>query len=306
MNGILNVLKPPGMTSFDVVAYLRGILKTKKIGHTGTLDPGAAGVLPVCIGTATRAVEFLMDKDKVYRAEMVLGISTDSQDAEGEITGVADAAVSYDEIIEAARSFTGRYRQVPPMHSAVRVKGKRLYEIAREGRTIEREGRDVVIHSINIIDVKREKLCTGGTLHEVARVIFDVTCSKGTYIRTLFSDIGERLGCGGHMSFLVRTRTGVFDISGALTLEDVVKLHAEGRLADYVTGVEKALDGLKAITAGAGDLKRLVNGAFLRLKTKEFSPGDMVKVFDETGNFAGLAVVEEKENRLLLKMKKRF
>ena len=227
MDGIINVLKPTGMTSFDVVGYLRSVLRMKKIGHTGTLDPAAAGVLPVCTGKATKAIEFLMNKDKVYRAELTLGIETDTQDGTGRVIRKKEVSVSESRIEDALKSFVGSYNQIPPMYSALKVDGKKLYELARSGIEVERNAREVKVYFVNILDVKSN------------RVIFDVGCSKGTYIRTLCSDIGEKLGCGGHMSFLVRTKSGVFNISDSLTLEEI-KNHVEVDVLDrYVIGVEK-------------------------------------------------------------------
>jgi len=162
MNGILNVLKPPGMTSFDVVAYLRGILKIKKIGHTGTLDPGAAGVLPVCTGKATKAIEYLSDKDKVYRAELLLGVSTDTQDSYGEVIREQEVKASVEDIEKVIKSFEGDYSQLPPMYSAVKMNGKKLYELARSGIEVERTPRKVKIHFINILSIRGN------------RVVFDV------------------------------------------------------------------------------------------------------------------------------------
>ena len=169
MNGILNILKPPGMTSFDVVAYLRGLLRIKKIGHTGTLDPLAVGVLPVCIGSATKAIEFLMEKDKLYRAELTLGVSTDTQDASGEIVSIKAVNCTDEEIINAVRSFTGKYMQMPPMYSALKVNGKKLYELAREGITIERKSREVEIYSVDIIKIERI---------DKVRVLFDIHAQR--------------------------------------------------------------------------------------------------------------------------------
>jgi tRNA pseudouridine55 synthase len=227
MDGIINVLKPPGMTSFDVVAVLRGLTRIRRIGHAGTLDPLAAGVLPVCIGSATKAIEFLMDKDKRYIAELTLGLTTDTQDTTGTIISRKEPDAGDQEIAAAVSSFEGKYLQVPPMHSAVRVGGKRLYELAREGVEIERQQREVEIFSIKVLDINRSDGC---------RVLLDIHCSKGTYIRTLCADIGDALGCGGCMSFLLRKRAGPFDISDAFTLEDLSGLRDKDALDSAVVG----------------------------------------------------------------------
>jgi tRNA pseudouridine55 synthase len=201
------------MTSFDVVSYLRGVLKTKKIGHAGTLDPIAAGVLPIFVGKATKAIEFVMGEDKLYRAELTLGVGTDTQDSSGRVISKSKVEASDESIAEAVRSFTGVYSQLPPMFSALKVNGKKLYEMARKGIEVERRPREVEIHSIDIIEINRNK--------DDVTVLFDVHCSKGTYIRTLCYDIGEKLGCGGHMSFLLRKRAGIFNIESSVVLEKI-------------------------------------------------------------------------------------
>ena len=197
-SGIINVYKEKGFTSFDVVAKLRGILKTKKIGHTGTLDPDAEGVLPVCIGRATKVCDILTDKDKVYEAVLLLGVETDTQDTTGEILKKLPVEESESVVKEAILSFVGEYAQIPPMYSALKVNGKKLYELAREGKTVERKARNVQIFSIEILEM------------DLPRVRMSVHCSKGTYIRTLCHDIGQKLGCGGCMEKLLRTKAGIF------------------------------------------------------------------------------------------------
>lgn len=294
MDGILNVLKPPGMTSFDVVAYLRGLLKEKKIGHTGTLDPGAVGVLPVCIGKATKTIEYLVDKDKVYRAELTLGTSTDTQDNYGTVLKVCEVNFTREQIYSAIMSFVGSYSQIPPMYSAVKVEGKKLYELARDGITIEREPRKVNIYSIDIIEIKGNK------------AIFDVVCSKGTYIRTLCSDIGEKLGCGGHMSFLVRTRAGRFELSDSLTLEQILELSMDNSINCKLSTIEEVFHDLGRIDLNSSETKKLVNGAYVELKSESFKKGIMLRTYDVNGNFAGISEVLSIKGSLLLKMKKQF
>ncbi|HPU63239.1 MAG TPA: tRNA pseudouridine(55) synthase TruB, partial [Mobilitalea sp.] len=187
IDGIINIYKERGYTSHDVVAKMRGILKIKKIGHTGTLDPEAEGVLPVCIGKATKVVDLIVDKDKTYEAVMKLGIVTDTQDMTGNILKEAPVYVDLQQIKNAAEKFIGGYDQIPPMYSAVKVNGKKLYELARQGKEIERTPRRVMIHNIEILNYNPEE-------HEIR---LRVDCGKGTYIRTLLHDIGEVLGCGG-------------------------------------------------------------------------------------------------------------
>ncbi|MCI5920415.1 MAG: tRNA pseudouridine(55) synthase TruB [Roseburia sp.] len=215
VNGIINVYKEKGYTSFDVVAKLRGILKQKKIGHTGTLDPDAQGVLPVCLGKATKVCDLLTDKNKEYKAVMLLGKVTDTQDMSGTVLQEREVCVSEQEVRDAVLSFVGDYEQVPPMYSALKVNGKKLCDLAREGKTVERKARPVRILSIEI-----EKI-------ELPRVTMKVECSKGTYIRTLCQDIGEKLGCGACMESLLRTKVSKFFVEDALTLGQIEELVAK-------------------------------------------------------------------------------
>ena len=295
MNGILNVLKPPGMTSFDVVAYLRGLLKVKKIGHTGTLDPGAVGVLPVCIGKATKAIEYLMDKDKVYRAELTLGISTDTQDSLGRVLKEAEVNSSKDEIYAAVKSFVGSYSQLPPMYSAIKKNGKKLYELARSGIEVERSPREVMIRFINILSIKENT------------VVFDVGCSKGTYIRTLCSDIGDRLGCGGHMSFLVRMKAGSFTIDNALTVEQIKEMAQNGTIEKAFIGIEEVFESFGRLYLNKEEEKRFLNGGFIRIGGLAPALPQKVCVFGENGKILALGeTVFNKKGELSLKPLKIF
>ena len=294
MNGILNVLKPAGMTSFDVIGYLRKILKIKKIGHTGTLDPAAVGVLPICIGKATKAIEFMMDKDKIYRAELTLGISTDTQDSTGETISIKDVSVTREQIINATNSFCGKYLQLPPMYSAIKVNGRKLYDLARAGLEVERKEREVEIHFINILSIRNN------------RVIFDVGCSKGTYIRTLCSDIGEKLGCGGHMSFLVRTKAGQFSLEDSLTLEEITAFSVEKVLDKRVLGIEKVFDDLSDIILEPADEKRLVNGLSVKLEGIMDDSLSSVRVYGENNRFLALGDIIPYNGGYFLKSRKLF
>lgn len=209
ISGIINVYKEKGYTSFDVVAKLRGILKTRKIGHTGTLDPDAEGVLPVCLGKATKVCDLLTDKSKEYVAVMLLGKVTDTQDISGTVLRESAVAVTEDEAEKAVLSMRGDYMQTPPMYSALKVDGKKLCDLARKGVTVERAARPVRIHEIEILSM------------ELPRVRIRVYCSKGTYIRTLCQDIGEKLGCGACMETLLRTRVSEFTAEQALTFTEI-------------------------------------------------------------------------------------
>jgi len=228
-NGVININKEAGYTSMDVVAKMRGILKMKKIGHTGTLDPAATGVLPVCVGKGTKLVEKFMADDKVYRAVMLLGVTTDSQDMTGEVITESTVGVTPPEVLEAIGSFVGGYDQLPPMYSAKKVNGKKLVDLARKGIEVERQPRFVNIMSINVEEM------------ELPRVTMTVTCSKGTYIRTLCHDIGQKLGCGAAMESLIRTRVGRFKLEDAITLGELEKLRDEGRIDEVVADFESIM-----------------------------------------------------------------
>jgi len=212
LEGIINVLKPPGMTSSDVVVWMRRVLKVKKIGHTGTLDPGVAGVLPLCVGKGTRLAEYITEQGKAYRAEVTFGITTDSQDAFGNVVQVTPTELKQSDLERILPSFLGKLSQVPPMYSAVRIEGKHLYEYARQGIAVERKSREVTIYKIRL-----EKWYDG----EFPRAILDIECSKGTYIRTISHDLGQALGCGAHMSYLLRVRSGPFQLQESWTLEEI-------------------------------------------------------------------------------------
>lgn len=221
-DGIIIICKEPGYTSFDVVAKLRGILRQKKIGHTGTLDPSAEGVLPVCLGTAAKMCEFLAGETKTYEAVLLLGRTTDTQDTDGRILSEKSVSCSVEEIRRTALSFQGEQLQVPPMYSALKKNGKKLYELARAGIEVEREPRKVIFYEIEVLSI------------DIPRVRLRVTCSRGTYIRTLCSDLGDRLGCGGCMEHLVRTRVGEFRLEDARKLEEIQKISEEGKIASVI------------------------------------------------------------------------
>lgn len=233
MNGFLNVLKPPGMTSSDVVVSLRRILGIKKIGHTGTLDPGAAGVLAVAIGKATRAIEYAADADKAYRCRLILGIKTDTDDLEGTVTNTHGGLLP-DLDIDVIRQFVGEIEQTPPAYSAVKINGKRAYALAREGKEVTIASRRVTVHFIEVL----RKI-------EEGRFDLDITCGKGVYIRSLCRDIGDTLGCGGTMGYLIRTRNGSFSIEDSLTLDEIRKMAGDGSL--HAIAMEETLSHLPAI-----------------------------------------------------------
>ncbi|MDO4293954.1 MAG: tRNA pseudouridine(55) synthase TruB [Eubacteriales bacterium] len=262
MNGILNVYKEPGFTSHDVVAKLRGICKQKKIGHTGTLDPEASGVLPVCLGNATKLCEFLTDKDKEYEAVMLLGVETDTQDTTGQVLRQLPVTVSEEEVRQAVNSFAGPCDQIPPMYSALKINGQKLCDLARAGKVVERKSRPVTIHSIEITGL------------ELPRVRMRVCCSRGTYIRTLCHDIGQRLGCGAAMETLVRTRSGSFELGQACRLSEIEALAKEGRLQELLQPADSVFAALPARRVTAEGQRLLENGNPLTMRMLETEAAD--------------------------------
>lgn len=232
VNGIINVYKESGYTSHDVVAKLRGILKQKKIGHTGTLDPEAQGVLPVCLGNATKVCDLLADETKEYRAVLLLGVVTDTQDTSGTVLSRQTPSCTEEEIRRCIAQFAGEQEQIPPMYSALKRNGKKLYELARQGIEVERKPRSITIHRIEI-----EKI-------ELPEVTFSVVCSKGTYIRTLCHDIGARLGCGGCMKTLLRKRVGPFSVGESVTLHEIEQYRDRGELDRIVAGTDSVFADL--------------------------------------------------------------
>lgn len=295
IHGIINVYKEAGYTSFDVVAKLRGILQQKKIGHTGTLDPAAEGVLPVCLGNGTKLCELLTDKTKEYEAHLLLGKTTDTQDTTGTVLSEHLVDCTEAEVRAAVMSFSGGYEQVPPMYSALKVDGKRLYELAREGKTVERKGRRIEIYEIVICSV------------ELPKVTFRVQCGKGTYIRTLCHDIGKKLGCGGCMERLLRTRSGSYGIEDALTLREIEEARDQDRLDEVIKPLDSAFAYPKLHVQPEGK-KKIENGnpmgAELFLETygsgqETLSDGQRYWVYDTQGELAAIYIYQER-TRLFL------
>lgn len=296
MNGIINIRKEKGYTSFDVVAKMRGILKMKKIGHTGTLDPDATGVLPVCIGKATRVCDLLTDKDKVYETRMLLGQVTDTQDITGKILQENPVTVSAEQVEKCICSFVGSYEQVPPMYSALKVNGQKLCDLARKGIEVERKARPVTIYDIEILDVKLP--CVSMRVH----------CSKGTYIRTLCDDIGKKLGCGACMAELVRTRVADFTLEDALTLAELEQAVTENRLEEYVKPVDYVFKHYKALVVREEFEKLLYNGNKIPVSCGYYEgdvvDGDKLRVYDAGKKFVG--IYEYRAGEELLKPVKLF
>ena len=287
-SGVINIYKEAGYTSHDVVAKLRGILKQKKIGHTGTLDPQAQGVLPVCLGKGTKLCDLLADHDKEYEAVLRLGITTDTQDMEGNVLQESSVQVSEEEVRTCILSFQGEQMQVPPMYSALKVNGKKLYELAREGKVVERKARSVTFHKIEVLWM------------ELPKVKIRVQCSKGTYIRTLCNDIGEKLGCGGCMEELLRTRVERFALEDAVKLDEVQKAMEEGTVDSLIFPVDRIFDQYPtAKTTTQGDLL-VHNGNRLFSELLQEEPeaeSGYVRVYDSEDTFIGL--FEKKTDQLV-------
>lgn len=286
MNGIVIVDKPMGFTSHDVVAKLRRIYGTRRIGHSGTLDPMATGVLPIFVGRATRACEFAVSDDKIYTARILLGVSTDTQDITGNVLSACDMSVSENRVLQVCADFVGEQDQVPPMYSAVRVGGKRLYELAREGVEIERKARRICVHSIDVTKISQRSYD------------LQVHCSKGTYIRTLCHDIGQALGCGATLTALRRVKSGAFDLSMSHTLEEL-----ERSTQDTLIPVDSMFTEYPELTLNADGVKRCRNGALVPFNAQI---GQTYRVYDENRTFLMLAVGICQGKRVFLKTVKSF
>lgn len=279
VNGIINVYKEKGYTSFDVVAKMRGIFGQKKIGHTGTLDPDAQGVLPVCLGKATKVCDLLTDKDKVYKATMLLGIQTDTLDISGKVCNKAMVNVTEQQVRDVISTFIGTIEQVPPMYSALKVNGKKLYELAREGKTIERKARKVSIYDITIDEIR------------LPEVVMTVSCSKGTYIRSLCDDIGTKLGCYGCMKELLRTKVACFDIEDAYKISEIEKLKESivlpvDMLFENIPAVNTVLIAQKLIENGNRIPAEMINAD--GNKQKKYDDEGRYRIYNPEDSFVGI------------------
>ncbi|WP_343098929.1 tRNA pseudouridine(55) synthase TruB [Clostridioides difficile] len=300
MNKIISILKPTGMTSHDVVSRVRKILNIKKVGHTGTLDPDASGVLPICIGKATKVCEVFLNKDKSYICELTLGISTDTYDASGEILKkVDDFKFSNEDIERAFDTQRGEINQLPPIYSALKVNGKRMCDLVRSGRQSEitLKTRRVNIKDIKILSIKGNK------------VMFYVECSKGTYVRSICHDIGEYLGCGAHMSFLNRTSSGKFDLDNSITLEELELFYENKTLDKYLYDIDYVLDSFNYVVLNPNAIKYYSNGGSIddkRFLKNNFDKDDeFVRVYS-TDNFLGLGKLSKHNNTISVKSDKMF
>lgn len=286
MNGIINVNKPIGITSHDVVYKLRKILSIKKIGHTGTLDPDASGVLPMCIGRATKVADMLTAQDKQYFAEVTLGSATDTLDKTGTVVETAEVNVTEKDILKELTNFVGEIEQIPPMYSAIKIDGKKLYELAREGKEIERKPRKVKIESIDVANFDLEN----------NKFSIKVDCSKGTYIRTLCDDIGRRLGCFAHMSALERTKSGRFDIKSSYTLEQIEQMANAGDLSFFIP-IDAVFEEYDKLIISKRKAQKMCNG--VRVSVQGIEEGELYRVYDETGNFLTISQAEKGELKIL-------
>ncbi len=292
-DGILLVNKPAGITSFDVVARIRRLYGTKKVGHTGTLDPMATGLLGILVGRAVKASEFLTEKDKEYVAGLRLGLTTDTEDTTGKLLSECASVPDKETVLKTAKSFVGDIMQVPPLYSALKIGGQKLLDLARQGLSVEREARPITIYALDI-----EGEGTDYTMH--------VACSKGTYIRTLCADIGEKLGCGGVMSSLNRTRAGIFDLKDAYTLEELEAMTSEERYEKLIPTellfedypIQRLSDFYARLAKNGCEIYEKKIGAHHDIGTR-------LRVYDKDGFFA-VGEVREYEEGLAVKLLKRF
>ncbi len=300
INGIINVYKEKGYTSFDVVAILRGIIGIRKIGHTGTLDPDATGVLPVCLGKGTKVVGFLTNKKKSYRAVFETGYTTDTQDISGSVIKRFEGITSLEQVKEELEKFVGDYQQTPPMYSALKYNGKKLYELARKGITIKREPRLVVIHKIEQIQQIDE-----------THFSFEVTCSKGTYVRTLIYDLGLILNIGATLSELERTAVEPFMLKDALTLDEIRKLESINELSNYIHKIDSIFYSYGELIVSTNYDKALYNGNELPISliNSKYDKIDLdlrIRVYDSHKQFIGIYKTVLRKDVMILKIEKMF
>lgn len=283
VNGIINVHKEKGFTSHDVVAKLRGIVGQKKIGHTGTLDPDATGVLPVCLGKGTKLCDLLTDKDKTYEAVLLLGKETDTQDISGTVLNQGEwSHLTEEEVKQMIVSFIGESEQVPPMYSALKVNGKKLYELAREGKVIERKPRPIKVEAIKILEMN------------LPEVRMEISCSKGTYIRTICHDIGLKLGTYGCMKELIRTKVSMFEIHESYTLSQLQELKDSGELLTVVQAVDSVFEDMSSFTLWEDMEFLALNGNPLNVErvneSKDWEDGQLIRVYLKSGEFIGVYI----------------
>ena len=281
MDGVIIINKPTGQTSHNLVGFTRRLFNIKKVGHTGTLDPDASGVLPVCIGRGTKAADMLTASDKAYRAQFILGMTTDTLDASGEILTEQPVKVSKEQIEETIKGFIGEIYQIPPMFSAIKKDGKKLYELAREGITIDREKRKVSIFDIKICEIDMENYA----------ITMDVSCSKGTYIRTLCEDIGMALGCGAYMNTLVRTKSAGFTVEECYPPEELLEMKKNGTLESIVIPVDKLFSDYEEVVLDAFLSAKAKNG--IPIRKKGYKEGKLYRIYNENHDFLCISQYRE-------------
>lgn len=287
MDGIINLYKPPGITSHTAVAKVRRILQMKKVGHTGTLDPDAQGVLPICLGKGTKVSGMLTDTDKAYRAVVRFGVTTDTQDMSGTVLTQCNPHVTQEDLLDILPRFTGEIQQIPPMYSAVKIGGKKLYELARQGAEVERQPRTIIIYELQL------------TAFHGDHATLEVSCSKGTYIRTLCHDIGQALGCGAAMEQLTRTRSGVFCLEDSVTLET---LEQDPLL--HIIPVDKLFQQYPAYLVNAKQERLVVNGVSIYASNAQI--GQTYRVYNAAGAFLCLSTCIEINGKRCLQLTKAF
>lgn len=283
--GVLNINKPSGITSHDAVERVRRLLNTRKVGHTGTLDPAASGVLPICVGKATRMSQYLLEADKEYHLIAKLGETTDTQDASGQLLSTRSwRGITREAVLEAMQNFVGQIEQTPPMYSACKHNGKRLYQLAREGQWVKRQPRQVMIHDFKLMSM------------ELPLISLKASCSKGTYMRTLCTDLGEELGCGAHLSELVRTRCGQFRIEEAMSLHELGKIVKENRIQEKLYTLDQILAHLPAIAVNEESARRVsqglpvLAGGILNQSPETIAQETNVRIYNPAGELLAIAV----------------
>lgn len=298
MNGVLNINKPSGMTSHDVVYKIRRLLNEKKVGHTGTLDPPATGVLVICLGKATKIIQFLENDDKCYEGTITLGVMTDTLDASGNVINITDTSnINLQQIRQVCEKFVGEIDQIPPMISALKVNGKRLYSIARQGKIIDRKPRRVRIYELEVKKMYYDKEPKSRVENLFAKFDFRVKCSKGTYVRVLAEDIGNIIGCGAHLSKLVRTESGIFNIKDSLSLEKI-QYYPQYAISSMYT-IDEVLSFMPEITIDIPDKLKFINGNIINLPSgslyESLESEGLVRTYDSSGNLLGIGKFIKKD-----------
>ena len=292
MTGILPVKKPAGFTSFDVIGKLRGVVKTRKIGHSGTLDPMATGVLPLFFGGATKCCDLLPNEDKRYVADIKFGIVTDTQDTTGRVLKESESRVTEGEFAEVMSGFIGKQMQTPPMYSAVKINGRPLYDLAREGKVVERAQKEIEVYDIKLLEFDEHA--------QTARI--EVSCGKGTFIRTLINDMGEKLGCGASMSALERTMAAGFELSECFTISEIEEMMKDGTFEEHLMPVERLYNALPRLVLSDFDKRLYRSGVPLELQKRGWGGiSGNIAVFDEGGMLLGISFMDEEANELKLR-----